>query len=62
MRATIRQAWHAAHGSRRDLVIGVTPPARGFRAHAWLDGDPPSEWAEYHEVHRLPATRPATGS
>jgi hypothetical protein len=32
----VLQAWEAAHGRRRDLVIGTT----GFHAHAWLDGDP----------------------
>lgn len=33
------QAWEAAHGRRRDLVVGITGPD-GFRAHAWLEGDP----------------------
>jgi hypothetical protein len=35
----VLQAWDAAHGRSRDLVIGITGPD-GFRAHAWLDGDP----------------------
>ena len=35
----VLQAWEAAHGQRRDLVIGTTGP-EGFHAHAWLDGDP----------------------
>jgi hypothetical protein len=39
VRAIVRQAWEAAHGRRRDLIVGVTDPA-GFRAHAWLEGDP----------------------
>jgi hypothetical protein len=34
----VLQAWEAAHGKRRDLVIGTTGP-NGFHAHAWLDGD-----------------------
>ena len=34
----VLQAWEAAHGRRRDLVVGVTGPDR-FRAHAWLEGD-----------------------
>lgn len=38
--AIVRQAWEAAHGRRRDLVIGTTGP-RDFSAHAWLQGDPP---------------------
>jgi hypothetical protein len=37
--AIVRQAWEAAHGQRRDLVIGTTAPD-DFRAHAWLEGDP----------------------
>ncbi|HXE99981.1 MAG TPA: lasso peptide biosynthesis B2 protein [Solirubrobacterales bacterium] len=39
VRSIVLQAWEAAHGRRRDLIVGVTDPA-GFRAHAWLDGDP----------------------
>ena len=35
----VLQAWEAAHGCDRDLVIGITGP-NGFRAHAWLEGDP----------------------
>jgi hypothetical protein len=37
--AIVLQAWEAAHGRRLDLVIGITGP-EGFRAHAWLEGDP----------------------
>jgi hypothetical protein len=37
--AIVRQAWEAAHGRRRDLVVGITGPD-GFSAHAWLQGDP----------------------
>jgi hypothetical protein len=37
--AIVLQTWEAAHGTRRDLVIGTTGPQR-FRAHAWLQGDP----------------------
>ena len=36
--AIVLQAWEAAHGRRRDLVIGATGP-HDFHAHAWLDGD-----------------------
>lgn len=35
----VLQAWEASHGRRRDLVVGITGPD-GFRAHAWLQGDP----------------------
>jgi Transglutaminase-like superfamily len=38
VRSIVLQAWEAAHGRRRDLIVGVTDPA-GFRAHAWLEGD-----------------------
>jgi Transglutaminase-like superfamily len=37
--AIVLQAWEAAHGRRRDLVVGVTGPD-AFSAHAWLEGDP----------------------
>ena len=37
--AIVLQTWEAAHGRRRDLVVGVTGP-NGFSAHAWLQGDP----------------------
>jgi Transglutaminase-like superfamily len=36
--AIVLQAWEAAHGRRRDLVIGITGP-NDFSAHAWLQGD-----------------------
>jgi hypothetical protein len=36
----IRQAWLASRGERRDIVVGVTSPGVGFKAHAWLEGDP----------------------
>ena len=52
--AIVRQTWLAAHGSPRDLVIGVTAPARGFTAHAWLSGDDPCHNAEYTELLRRP--------
>jgi Transglutaminase-like superfamily len=37
--AIVLQAWEAAHGRRRDLIVGATGP-QDFGAHAWLDGDP----------------------
>jgi Transglutaminase-like superfamily len=54
-RAIVRQAWFAAHGSPRDLVVGVTAPSRGFEAHAWLEGDPPCHTERYQELLRRPA-------
>jgi len=50
-RALVEQAWHQAHGASRDLVIGVTSP-RDFRAHAWLDGDPPCHDEALEELLR----------
>ena len=54
-RAAVRQRWYAAHGDERDLVIGVTSPSGGFKAHAWLEGDEAA--AEYHELTRRKACR-----
>jgi hypothetical protein len=42
----VLQAWHAAQGRPRDLVIGVTAPSAGFQAHAWLDGENPGAFEE----------------
>lgn len=53
--ASVRQRWLAAHGDARDLVIGVKPPADGFAAHAWLEGDPESNAAGFTELTRVPA-------
>lgn len=54
-RAIVRQAWFAAHGSPRELVVGVTAPSTGFEAHAWLEGDPPCHTERYQELLRRPA-------
>jgi hypothetical protein len=51
-RALVLQRWQAAHGASRDVVIGVTAPAAGFAAHAWLEGD--EDGREYAELARLP--------
>jgi hypothetical protein len=37
--ALVRQARAARAGIAADVIVGVTAPADGFRAHAWLDGD-----------------------
>jgi hypothetical protein len=57
VRAAIWQEWHAAHGLRRDLVIGVTSPGPEFSAHAWLDGEAVTESAGFMEISRLEARR-----
>jgi transglutaminase superfamily protein len=52
-RSLILQRWYAAQGAPHDVVIGVTAPAGGFTAHAWLDGDSDEGAHEFHEIHRL---------
>jgi hypothetical protein len=57
--AIVLQAWEAAHGRSRDLIVGVTG-ATDFRAHAWLEGDPlpPAEEAIDVSELRLPEAAP----
>jgi hypothetical protein len=54
--ALVRQRWLRAQGVLRDVVIGVTAPSDGFRAHAWLEAPgkstPHQPW---HELTRVPA-------
>jgi hypothetical protein len=52
-RSLLRQAWFAAEGDQRDIVIGVRRSPK-FGAHAWLEGDvvPPEE--AFEELLRLP--------
>ena len=57
VRATVMQAWWLSQGESRDLIIGVTAPSKGFRAHAWLDGDPPCHREGFEELTRRPAQR-----
>lgn len=54
-RALVLQAWLAAHGDRRDVVIGVAAPASGFAAHAWVDRERDPSSAGFDELTRLPA-------
>jgi hypothetical protein len=49
-RALVLQRWLAARGQPRAVVIGVTAPGPGFRAHAWLDGEAAPE---FHEIARV---------
>ena len=37
VRSAVLQRWLADNGRSVDLVVGVTPPSKGFKAHAWLD-------------------------
>jgi transglutaminase superfamily protein len=55
IQAIVLQAWEAAHGRPRDLVIGVTSPRGGdFEAHAWVDGDFPCHDTGFSELLRRP--------
>jgi hypothetical protein len=51
--ALVRQAWLAAHGMSRDVVIGVGSPSGAFIAHAWLDGERDAVAAGVCELIRL---------
>jgi Transglutaminase-like superfamily len=53
-RALVLQRWEAAHGAPAAVVIGVQGPARGFRAHAWLEGRADRLAGTYEELVRLP--------
>ena len=50
--AIVLQRWDAAHGLRREIVIGVTG-VDDFEAHAWLDGEPDDRHAGFVEIRRL---------
>lgn len=53
--ALVRQRWLKGQGMLRDVVIGVTAPSDGFKAHAWLDDPSVSAHEPWHELTRLPA-------
>lgn len=55
-KAVVLQRFDAAAGRPRTLVVGVTSPRTGFRAHAWLDGDPQTD-PDLQEIlrHEAPA-------
>jgi hypothetical protein len=55
VRAAVRQAWYASHGREYDLIIGVTAPAKGFKAHAWLELDHGNE--RFEVLLRRPASK-----
>lgn len=58
VRSAVLQAWDAAHETPRDLIIGVTAPSEGFKAHAWLEGDAASASLGYSELTRRPPPAP----
>lgn len=53
--ALVRQAWYAARGDRRDLVVAVGAPVERFGAHAWLAGDPEDTREDRPVLLRRPA-------
>ncbi len=55
VRSAVLQVWDVEHGRPQDLIIGVTAPGPEFKAHAWLDGDPPAATAGFDEFTRRPA-------
>ncbi len=57
-RAVVLQLWEAAQGRRRDVVVGVSAPSVGFRAHAWLEGEPDDD---YEELFRRAAPAGSAG-
>ena len=54
-RALVFQAWYAAQGNPREVVIGVTGMNDTFSAHAWLDGEPGDPGRGFDELIRIPA-------
>jgi type IV secretory pathway TrbD component len=53
-RSLVLQRWYAAQRTSRVLIIGVTAPRLGFRAHAWLDGETDAPHHEMVEILRRP--------
>ncbi len=51
-RAAVRQRWHSAHGSPRDLIVGVGTSGDAFAMHAWLEGDPETQLATFSQLLR----------
>jgi Transglutaminase-like superfamily len=60
VRSIVLQAWLAAHGEPRDLIVGVAEPGDAFEAHAWLEGEPPHDDGPFHELLRRPAPQVRT--
>jgi len=61
VRSLVLQAWDAAHGRPRDLIIGVTAPSEEFRAHAWLEGDRVDRSLYSELTRRGPTSATASG-
>jgi hypothetical protein len=54
VRSLVLQAWFTEQGDPCDVIIGVTPPSDGFRAHAWLDRPGDIDSDGFTELHRIP--------
>jgi hypothetical protein len=55
-RSLVLQHWYAANGVAVDVVIGVTPPRSGFRAHAWLEEPGRRNTTVFTEITRVSAS------
>lgn len=54
--ALVRQRWLVSQGITCDVVIGVTRPGDGFKAHAWIDrGGPSGDPLPWQELRRIAA-------
>lgn len=51
-RSIVRQEWLITQGQSCDLLVGVSAGGQSFKAHAWLEGDPPYTYAGFVEVAR----------
>jgi hypothetical protein len=51
----VLQRWYADHGEPFDVVVGVTAPSAGFKAHAWLDMPGIAGTSDYQELRRIAA-------
>jgi hypothetical protein len=49
-RALVLQRWDEAHGRPRDVIVAVKGPSVDFAAHAWLDGEPDGDVAQFAEL------------
>lgn len=62
VQAWVLQSWYGAQGEPHDVVVGVTKPSEGFKAHAWLDGQHGCADGTFHELMRRPYRPPTSPS
>jgi hypothetical protein len=53
VRSLVLQRWYTDQGQPCDVIIGVTSPQDGFRAHAWLDRPGELDGDGFTELHRI---------